>query len=350
MSGDSHSVLNLLYPLLDEASNLRNESVAKQIRQTIYEYETRECGEERRKGTSPTSSSALVPETNGTGNILQEVESWGLFEGTLASTTPQKAQIVAADIACSGIMPSEQYHRPATGLRRPFMAPDEIPNGKENGDDTTKELLFEGALSLTTPPKTQFIAAGIEMPSGIMLSGTHQHQPTTGVQPITAAPENIFKGKNEENNTAIRPLFHSHTLLTPAVESIGSPPLHTVTSVDVATSLMSSSLVQDTQLVGSSTTKEADESFLPASTTIPQTDGGTNSKRGGLFGASQKYKQRRRIDHSLSFQQVQGQSSVKDDLVSTAVWLSVVNKCYALSVKDDIPIACQSNDDSLTNT
>ncbi len=344
---------NLSHPLLHEASISGNEPpVAKQICQTVYKYKARGCGEERREGTSPISSSASVPERNGRGNILHEVESWGLFEGTLTSTTPEKARFVVADTVCSGITPSELHYHAATGLQQPFMPPEEILNGKENGDDTTITggLLFEGALSLTTPPKTQFIAAGIEMPSGIMLSGTHQHQPTTGVQPITAAPENIFKGKNEENNTAIRPLFHSHTLLTPAVESIGSPPLHTVTSVDVATSLMSSSLVQDTQLVGSSTTKEADESFLPASTTIPQTDGGTNSKRGGLFGASQKYKQRRRIDHSLSFQQVQGQSSVKDDLVSTAVWLSVVNKCYALSVKDDIPIACQSNDDSLTNT
>ncbi len=290
-------------------------------------------------------------ERNGRGNILHEVESWGLFEGTLTSTTPHKTQFVAANTVCYGITPNELHHpHPATGLQQPYMAPEEILNGKQDEeDDTTRGLLFEGALSLTTPQKTQFVAADTTSSFGIVLSETHHQQPTTAMQPVAADPDEILK----ENDGTTKPLFHSNMLLTSADDDRGSPSLHTVTSVDVAVAPMSSSLVQqDTQLL-SSTTKGEEDSF-PSSTTNPQKQGGGNSKGGGLFAASQKCKRRRRrkTDHSLSFQGVQAKSSVKDDHVSTMVWLSVVNKCYTLSMEDNnVPIVCQPNgDDSLTNT
>ncbi len=352
MSGDSHSAWNLPHLVPHEASISGNEPppVEKQICQTVYEYKAQRCGDVKREGACPISSFASGPERHGRGSILHEIESWGLFNGTLTSTTtPEKARFVAADMVCSGITPSELHDHAATGFhQQPFMPPEEILNGKEeNGDydTTTRGLLSEGALPSTTPSKLpKFVATAIASSSNIVQCDDethHRQRPIAGMQPAAADSDKILKGKDEENDTMDRPLLRSHMQLTSGDDETrgSSPPIHTVTNVDVATSPISSFLVQDTPLVCSSTTK-----------------GTNNSKGGGLFAAaaSQECK-RRRMNHSLFFQgALQDQSSVKDDdLVSTSVWLSVVNKCYALSIDDDVPAVVfqpKPNGDGSMNT
>ncbi len=335
-----------------------NNSVENQIYQSTSKHKTQGCGEKRWEDASPISSAALVGKRNGRGNILHEVESWGLFEGTLTSTTPHNTQLVAADTMCSGNTRRKLHHpHPATRFQQPYIAPEEILNGKENDEDdaTTRGLLFEGARSLTTSQKiqkTQFVGTDTTPSFGVVLSKTRHQQPTTAMQPVAADPDKILN----ENDRATKQLFHSNILLTSTDDNRGSPSLHTTTRVvGAAVSPMSSSsslAQQDIQLLSSMTEGKGDS--FPSSTTNPQKHGGGNSKGGGgLFATSQKLKQRRKTDNLLSFQGVEAKSNVKEDDVSTLVWLNVVNKCYSLSMEDNsVPIACHqpNGNDNLMNT